>query len=90
MRSKAVEIERQCATGEMLLKSAGPTRITLWVVLVVGCIWLGILVHYLLGAVVVLAAGFTLRRIAKEIREIEEGMIEYRGMKAGLGSKDEA
>ena len=83
-------LSAKLATGEILLNRTGRARITLLVVLVVGGIGLSILVHYLLGAVVVVTAVFTLRRIAKQIREIEEGMIEYRGVKASLSSKDEA
>ena len=90
MTSRAVEIERKLATGEMLLKRAGRARITLWVVLVVGGIGLSIAGLWGLGVVVVLAAGYSLRRTAKQVREIEEGMIEYRVMKAGLSSKDDA
>ncbi len=90
MTSRAVEIERKLATGEMLLKRAGRARITLWVVLVVGGIGLSIAGLWGLGVVVVLAAGYSLWRTAKQVREIEEGMIEYRGMRAGLSSKDDA
>ena len=92
MTSRAVEIERKLATGEMLLKRRGRARITLWVVLVVGGITGQALfpTEWGLGVVVVLAAGYSLWRTAKQVREIEEGMIEYRGMRAGLSSKDDA
>ena len=49
MSSKAVEIERNLARGEMFLNRAGRARITLWVMLAVGGIGLGIMVHYIKG-----------------------------------------
>jgi hypothetical protein len=90
MSSNAVEIERKLATGEMLLNRANRARIAGWIILVVFSIGLSILIHWISGALVVLAIGFTLRRITKGITELEEGMIKYRAMKAGLSGEDDA
>ena len=92
MSSKAVEIERKLATGEALLRQAGRGRTSALLGVAVGVALILFRFPYSLEIAILVIVGscISLFRMASYTREIEDGLIEYRAMKAGLSGKDDA
>jgi len=91
MVSKAAEIEWKLAAGEALLRRAERARVTALIGVAVGTalIVFRFPLSLEIAIVVIVVSCISLYRTSKGIREIDEGMIQHRGMKAGLSSKDE-
>ena len=77
--AKAERFEQQIATGEALLKRVISRRVWAWVALGIGIVLTvisGGKIHISWG-LAMLWGGYTVYRTNKQIREIEDGLIEY-------------
>ena len=98
MNSRRAEtLERQIATGETLLRRASRAKVTAFAIMILGILAMFgvaslpmaivVIADLLLGGIVVIEI-VSVYRTSLLIREIEDGLIEYRARKAGLLSQD--
>ena len=98
MNSRTAEtLERQIATGETLLRRASRAKVTAFAIMALGILAMFgvaslpmaivVIADLLLGGIVVIEI-VSVYRTSLLIREIEDGLIEYRARKAGLISQD--
>lgn len=95
----AEDIERQIATGEILLKRAGRSKVTSFIVMALGILaiigvssWpttIVVVADVLFGGIILIEI-VSVYHTSQAIREIEDGMIEYRAKKAGIGAQDQS